>query len=162
MPKKLRIWLARDQHGSTAGETDHHGMRDEIHQGAHATDAQRELKNAHLQGERQSQADILRRTGVGEIVQGRVERDRDRRGGTGNQVPGRAEQCGDDGRYHRRVEAVLGRQAGDGGEGHALRQDHHGAGETGEHILLERLAGDQRQPGKKGKEAAQRRRDSDR
>ena len=37
----------RDQHRSTGGEADHHGMRNEIHQRAHARQAQ-EIGRAHV------------------------------------------------------------------------------------------------------------------
>ena len=145
--------LARcDQHRGTGGEADHHGMRNEIHQRAHARQAQRHLENADLQRQGEDQPDILRCARFGQVVDGGVNGDRDRRGRSRHQVPRGAEQRGDYRRDHRRIQAILRRQAGDGGKGHALRQHDECAGQAGEQVLAQRLPCDQRPPAQEGKQ----------
>ena len=113
---------AGDQHGGAGGETDHHGMRNEIDQRPHARQPQCQLEQSGEEGQGQHQADELRRARRGVRADRGEHGDGNGRGGTGDQMPGRTEQRGDDGRRHRRIKAILRRQAGNGGEGHRLGQ----------------------------------------
>ena len=140
-----------DQQRGTGGEADHHGMRDEIDQHAHARQAQDQLEQAGEEGQGQHHADELRRAGFGERAHRGEYRDGNRGGRAGNQMPAGAEQGGDDGRHHGGIQAVFRRHAGDGGEGHALRQHDHRAGDAGDQVGLVGVVVDHRPPAQKGK-----------
>ena len=61
-----------DEQGRTRGEADHHGMRNEIHQGAETGHPHRQLHQADHEGQGQHQAHIIGAAGFGR---------------TGNQMP---------------------------------------------------------------------------
>ena len=144
-----------DQDGGAGGEADDHRVRDEIDQCAHARQSQDQLEHADQESERQHQADVVRRARLGLVGKGGEDGDGDRRGRAGDEMPGGAEERADHCRHHRCIEAVLRRQAGDGGEGDALRKDDQCAGEARQQVVLCRLPIDQRPPEQEGKQLAQ-------
>ncbi len=138
-----------DQYRRSGGKADHDGMRDEVDQSAQARQSQQQLEQSGQQGQRQYVTDIIRAARLRERAHHAEDHDGERRGGTGHQMSGRAEQRGHDGRDDGGVQAVLWRQAGDQGEGHALRQHDDGAGQSREQI---RPQGGRRNPAQPAQE----------
>ena len=101
-----------------------------------------ELDHADQERQRQHQLHVLGAAGDRQRADGGEDDDRDRRRRPRHQVPRRAPQRGDDRRHHRRVEAVLRRHAGDGGERNALRHQHDAAGQPGDRVGAQRAAVD--------------------
>ena len=130
----------RDEDRGAGGEPRDDRVGHEVHEHAEPGDAEHELDHAHHQGEGDRIGDVLRASRRREGAERGEQHDGGRGGRAGHEQPGRAEQGGDDGRDHRRVEPVLGRHAGDRGEGDALREDHEHAGHGGQRVRTHGVA----------------------
>ena len=138
--------LGRDQERRTGGEAHDHRVRDEVDQGPHAREAQCKLHQADHEGQGQGERHIVRRARQRHHRQGGKQHNRGRRRRSRDQVARRPEQGRDDGRHHPGIESVFGRHAGDGREGHGLRQHDQGPDDGGERIRLDLRAPDPGQP----------------
>ena len=58
MPKKCWIWLPAMSSAGAGGEADDDGVRDEVHQHAHAREAHRELEDAGQERRHQHELDV--------------------------------------------------------------------------------------------------------
>ena len=152
--EKVADLAGHDQQGRARGKADDHAVRDEIDQGAHARQSQRQLEHPGEEGQGQDHADVLGRTRFVLRCQHGEDRHRDGRGRAAHQVQAGTEQGGDDGRHHGRIQAVFRRQPGNGGKGHALRQHHQRPGRSGHEVVAQGVPVDHRPPAQEGKEGA--------
>ena len=138
-----------NQNRCACGKADDDGMGNKIDQCAKASQPHGKLEQSSQKSQRQHQADKLWRAGLCQRANGREHNNRNGRGGAGNQMPAGAEQRGDDGWYHCRVQAILRRQARDGGKCHRLRQYDDCAGKTCQCVEFEAALVDLRPPAQK-------------
>ena len=151
MPKKLRTWLAAMRMAAPAVKPITTVCEMKLTSTPMRASPSTSWKTPTRKVSVSTRLDVLRRAGFGLVRERGEDGDRDRGGRAGNEVPAGAEQRGDDRRHHGGVEAVLRRQAGDGGEGDALRQDDQRAGEAGDQVVAQCLPTYQRPPLKEGK-----------
>ena len=123
-----------DQRRRPGHEAAQGGRRNEVGDRAEAKRADHELDRADQHGHRERERDVGRRADRGERRQGREQGKRVRVGRPRDDVPARAEQCRDDARNDRGVEAVFGRQPGKRREGDPLRQDEQRAEEARDQV----------------------------
>ncbi len=140
----------RNHHRSAQRETQHHRMRNEIHQRTEAHHPQQQLKHTGDEGQQQDQHDVVLTGRDGERADTGIQHDGYSRSRPADQVPGRSPQTGHEDWNNRSVQTVLRRQPGDQCVSDGLRQRQNGATQAHQRITPDAGAILLRQPGEKG------------
>ncbi|RMU39020.1 hypothetical protein ALP29_201394 [Pseudomonas syringae pv. avii] len=112
----------RNNDGSAQCETEHHRVRNEIHQRAEAHHPQQQLEDTGDKGQQQDQHDVVLAGRHGKRTDTGIQHDGNSRRRPADQVPGRTPQASDEHRDNGGVQTVLGRQPGDQRVSDGLRQ----------------------------------------
>lgn len=139
MPQVGQLAQGNDDSGAQ-GETEYHGMGNEIDQRAKAQKPEQQLEDAAEEGQQQHQGDVIGAAGHGQRADTGVEHDGNGGGRAADQVPGRAPQAGDQHRHDGSVQAVFGGQAGDQGIGDGLWQGEDGTAQANQQVLAQAVA----------------------
>lgn len=144
-----------DEDGRAGHKSRDHRVGHEIDHAAEPGQPEAQFDDPGQEGQGQDQVQVFGRARGGQLAHVGEDDERGRGGRAGDEVERGAEKRGHHHRHHGRVQAVFRRQAGDGGEGHALGQDDHRPGQAGPQVGLERSPVDLRPPAKKREQARQ-------
>ena len=129
-----------DDYGRGIGKTDDHRMREKVDDHTELESAERQLHQAHHQRQHDRQGNELLGAHRRQWRQARCRQQRDHRHRPAAELVRRSPQRGHHHRQEGRVEAIVGRHAGELSVGHRLRHQHQRHGQAGDEVRAQERA----------------------